>query len=265
MPAWISGVDGRSACAVIVVTSLIGCGGIARHDTQPEVSAGAANQPNDLADQPQSTEQPTSTTPHTADSTAGTCTQLTPPRPDIDLDELQVEYACGYRTAATERYSEFLPSGARCGEAEINTFALKLKGRTASAYSAVVRCGYIRYDNGVFVGERVQVEARDGAWCHEAALEHIELADRILLTDVSFALEARDITAPPRSLSARFSTRAGWTAPVPTHESLCTYVAHRQSGTAACRTALPAGYCVGPCGEAWQDFFQAIELSLVRR
>lgn len=265
MRAWISCVDSRLACAWAIATSVICCGGIARDDMRPQVTAGAANQPNNVADQPKSAAQPTPTTPHTPASPAGTCTQLTPPRPETDFEELQVEYACGYHTAEAERYSEFLPSGARCGDAEINTFALKVKGGTRAAYSAVVRCGYIRYDNGVFVGERVQVEARDGAWCHEAALEHIELADRILLTDVSFALEPRDITAPPRSLSARFSTRAGWTDPVPTHESLCAYVAHRQPGTSACRTAAPARYCVCPCGEAWQDFFQAMELSLARQ
>lgn len=74
-------------------------------------------------------------------------------------DDLQIEFACGGVSASNEEYSDFLSAGQRCQPASgINTFALRLSRSAASRYSAVVRCGYVRYDNGTFVGERIQVE-----------------------------------------------------------------------------------------------------------
>jgi len=69
-----------------------------------------------------------------------------------------------------------------------------------------VRCGYIRYDNGTFVGERVQVEARDGKWCDDVAAPELDLVDRMLLTDVSFAVEPRLPSTAERRLAVSFST-----------------------------------------------------------
>jgi len=124
-----------------------------------------------------------------------------------------------------------------------------------------VRCGYIRYDNGTFVGERVEVEARDGSWCHQLALDSIELVDRMLLTDVSFRIESKE-SAPARDLAVRFETRSGWTAAAPAENSLCAYVAFRAPGNSACGMVPPTPSCVCPCGSSWQDFFDAMTLSL---
>lgn len=109
------------------------------------------------------------------------------------------------------------------------------------------------------------MEARDGAWCHERALNEIMLADRMLLTDVSFAIEATDATAPKRYLAVQFSSLSGWTAPVLAQDSLCAYVAFREPGNWACRMVSPASYCVCPCGQGWDDFFNAMSLSLATR
>jgi hypothetical protein len=152
--------------------------------------------------------------------------------------------------------------GQKCEASDgLNTFALKLSGSAADRYSAVVRCGYIRYDNGAFVGERVEVEARDGMWCHQPALDRIELVDRMLLTDVSFRIEAK-ASAPARDLAVRFETRSGWTAAAPAEDSLCAYVAFRAPGSWACGMVPPAPSCVCPCGPSWEDFFDAMTLSL---
>lgn len=235
--------------------TLSSCGRVASDGSLPELAAGA----------PPQAQVPKQPVP--AETAEVACVALTSPEPEMDFSDLQIEYACGYRSAEAERYSNFFAGGTRCDDGEINTFALKLKGRAAAGYSAVVRCGYIRYDNGTFVGERLAVEARDGQWCHEAALERMDLVDRMLLTDVSFAVEPRG-AAPARGVRARFSTRAGWTDPVPADKNLCAYVAHRQAGQAgdwACRMVSSVPYCVCPCGEAWEDFFSGAELSLIRR
>jgi hypothetical protein len=180
-------------------------------------------------------------------------------------DDLELELACGAVSATDEEYSAFVSGGQRCQPSNgINTFAVRLRGSAASRYSAVVRCGYIRYDNGTFVGERIQVEGRDGAWCHEPASARLEPVDRMLLTDVSFAIEA-SCDAPARNLMVHFQTRAGWTVPIAAEDSICVYVAFRAPGAAACSMAPPAAYCTCPSGPAWQDFFIAMALSLTER
>jgi hypothetical protein len=192
---------------------------------------------------------------------APACVELAEPELAVEQDDLQLSFACGTYSVARQEQSEFLSGGRSCSASDgLNTFALKVEGSAAGAYSAVVRCGYVRYDNGTFVGERVEVEARDGQWCHDLALKRIELVDRMLLADVSFALEPKQ--APARRLSLQFEGRAGWTAPVPAEESLCAYVAFRQPGYAACGMVPPAPYCVCPCGPGWEDFFSAMTLSL---
>lgn len=185
------------------------------------------------------------------------------PRIDADSGNVGIEFACGFRSASSAKHFAYRASGQNCGDdGGLNTFALRLTGSAAADYAAVVRCGYVRYDNGIFVGERVEVEARDGQWCDELALEQIDLADRMLLTDVSFALEARTATVPDRSLSLAIATRAGWTDPLPAAQNICIYVANRQTGAYACRLAPPADFCVCPDGDAWQDFFTDMKLSL---
>lgn len=257
MKGAISWLGCRVAGPWLVVASLTGCGATTREGDATDVSAGAANQPG--AKPPRSSEPPSHESAHDA------CVPLASVAPQADADDLKLEYACGYRSAEVERYSSFLAGGTRCEQGEINTFALRLEGRAAADYSAVARCGYLHYDNGLFVGERVQVEARDGAWCHELALAQTDLADRILLTDVSFTLEARDATVPRRDVGVRFLTNAGWTERVSTRDSVCAYVAHREPGVSACGLASPASYCVCPCGVAWHDFFLGVELMLARR
>jgi hypothetical protein len=193
------------------------------------------------------------------------CAESGAARAEATSDDLELELACGAVSATAEEYSAFVNGGQPCQPSNgINTFALRLSGGAASRYSAVVRCGYIRYDNGTFVGQRIEVEARDGAFCHEPALRKLQPVDRMLLTDVSFAIEA-SCGAPEQDLVVQFETRSGWTQSVPAEEQLCAYVAFRAPGASACRMAAPASYCTCPAGSAWDDFFTAVTLSLATR
>jgi hypothetical protein len=179
-------------------------------------------------------------------------------------ERLRVEVACGIHSAALQNYSDFVDTGVSCTNAtqELNTFALRVSGPESEQYSAVVRCGYIRYDNGTFVGERVVVEARDGQWCHELALERIELRDRMLLTDVAFVLERLERSAAPHSLSMSMLSRAGWSDETVADQAICMYVAHHQAGAYACRLGPTLDYCTCPPGESWEDFMEGVAISL---
>jgi hypothetical protein len=192
-------------------------------------------------------------------------TALHPPEPEEpgEPGELRFEFACGLRAHGLESRSTFIESGQRCEDANlVNTFALRVTGRAAAQYSAVARCGYVRYDNGIFVGKRVAVEARDGAWCHDAALKSIDLVDRMLLTDVSFAIETVREGAPERRLSAQFTTFGGETKPLSPEANLCVYVANRVNGTANCNQVPPSPDCTCPSDPAWSDFFSGVRLTL---
>jgi hypothetical protein len=198
-------------------------------------------------------------------SEGGICVALATAEAEPNATELQLEYACGIYSAERKWSSDYVAGGERCGTTfDLNTFSLRLKGAAAARYSAVVRCGYIRYDNGTFVGGRVAVEARDGQWCHEPALGLIQLADRMLLTDVSFSIESKDAALPARPLAVAFSTFAGWTPPVPAEGQLCLYVAHREPGSSTCRMVAPASDCTCPCGDAWEDFMVAVQISFAK-
>ena len=193
----------------------------------------------------------------------GSCTDLPSPRLVAGGGHLEVSYACGMHSATVQEYSDFRAAGVPCTTGS-NTFAIRVTGADRERYSAVARCGYIRYDNGTFVGSRVAVEARDGQWCHELALEQIELVDRMLLTDVSFAIEATDPSAPAQRLALQVTTRFGSTGLLPAETNLCAYVAHRQYGGFVCSMAPPTPDCVCPCDPAWFDFFNSITISLAR-
>jgi hypothetical protein len=244
----------------ILTTALANCGGRLDDNGQSsDVRTDTSNPPNVVPVTPApraSTDVP--------QSQSDACIPLSAPTPEVSLDDLQIEFACGIHSANTGEYSEYYGNGQICENSKgINTFALRLIGSAAPRYSAVVRCGYLRYDNGTFVGERVEVEARDGRWCHETGLQHIDLVDRMLLTDVSFAIDALDAVAPKRHLAIQFSMLSGWTNPVPAETNLCLYVAHLQLGAYACAMASPAPYCVCPCDTMWQSFPMAMSLSLV--
>ena len=237
----------------------------------PAACGGPSRSGNELFIEPSSgdesaetpTHQPPKVASEPADPSQETCVELAQPELATEPVALQLSFACGTYSVARQEQSEFLSGGKSCSASDgLNTFALKIGGSAAGEYSPVVRCGYIRYDNGTFVGERFEVEARDGQWCHDLALKRIELVDRMLLTDVSFALEPKE-AAPARRLSVQFDGRGGWTALVPAEESLCAYVAFREQGYAACGMVPPAPYCVCPCGSGWEDFFSAMTLSLV--
>jgi hypothetical protein len=191
-----------------------------------------------------------------------TAAPSTPP-PPAQSGDLELEYACGIHSIWAMQTLDFVSTGEVCGLGrDLNTFALRLTGADSARYSAVVRCAYIRYDNGTVVGDRVVVEARDGQWCHELALEQIDMKDRMLLTDVSFAVEAIEETAPARGLSLRINGRLGWSDAVSAEKPLCLYVAHEEYGAAACGSLRqPLPYCTCPPGEAWQDFANDVELS----
>lgn len=206
------------------------------------------------------------TTPSDEGAAGGSCVPLDATKAAPDSKDLQLEYACGFHSAERKWSSDYVQGGESCGDnIGLNTFSMRLKGAAAARYSAVVRCGYIRYDNGTFVGERVAVEARDGQWCHQPALELLQPIDRMLLTDVSFSIEPVD-PGPARKqpLAVQFSTRVGWTQPVPAENPLCFYVAHREPGNWACRMVTAAPYCVCPCGEAWEDFLSDLRISLAQ-
>lgn len=190
-----------------------------------------------------------------------------PPVEETSEGELEIRYACGLHRADREEYSTFRPLGESCDLpfGEMNTFALELSGSAAGSYSAVVRCGFVRYDNGDFVGDRVEVEARDGEWCHEVALEQITLVDRMLLTDVSFAIEPVGAATAQHPLDVSMQSRDGWSKPFPADASLCVYVAYRQIGASACGMVPPAPFCTCPPDAAWQDFFEGIKLTAGKR
>lgn len=251
MRVWTS----KKALAVsfILSGSLSGCAGRATNteDRQPDnVDAGPAAGASGNE----------SSTQH-----SGSCVPLSIPRTEGTNDDVGIEFACGSRSVSVLSRSDYLSSGQICGgSGGINTFALRPTGRAAADYSAVARCGYIRYDNGTFVGERVEVEARDGEWCDDQALKRLELADRMLLTDVSFALEAKNASVPKRQLALAISTLAGWTKPEPAESNLCVYVANRQAGASTCSMAPATDSCVCPCDAAWQDFITGVRLSLVQ-
>ena len=243
----------------LLLPSLAACGARSQLDTAERVST--------VAGAPQMNDDSPATSTAAGGVSAAACVSLgLPPQAVAAADDLRIEFACGVRQAALMNRSEFQAGGTTCGTMlGLNTFALRLQGRDAAAYSAVVRCGYIRYDNGSFVGARVQVEARDGAWCDDLALQRIELVDRMLLTDVGFAVESRQGSAPKRNLSATFSMRTGSTTPVSPERALCVYVANRAPGVASCRLAAPSPNCVCPCDQAWGDFFESVKLSLLAR
>jgi hypothetical protein len=256
----------HAALIAIVAIHVAGCGGKSQSSSEapvpPESSIGGAAT-SSLAESPGgSSSEPSEDTPPRR-SQQDRCVQLAPPQLQADSDDLQITFGCGSFSATGHELSGFLGGGQKCEASGdlLNTFALKLSGSAAEKYSAVVRCGYIRYDNGTFVGGRVEVEARDGNWCHELALEKIELVDRMLLTDVSFRIEAKQ-SAPERDLAVRFETRSGWTAATPAEDSLCAYVAYRAPGNWACDRVPPVPSCVCPCGPSWEDFFDAMSLSL---
>lgn len=178
-------------------------------------------------------------------------------------DELRVQFACGSVSATVNELSEFVDSGDECAPSNgITTFALRLNGSAADRYSAVVRCGYMRYDNGTFVGTRVESEGRDGAFCHESALRELAPIDRMLLTDFSFELEPR-IPIRPRSLTVALeSFDKRWSESVSAEQSLCLYVAFRAPGASTCAMAPPADYCHCPNTEYWPDFADAARVTL---
>lgn len=234
----------------------------ADYDRQRPTDAGTSSAPRARAEGAEATAI-SHEVQDTAPRHASACIEFEPPAPETELEALQVEFACGWHSASTDERTGFLEGGSRCEPSSgINTFALRAVGSDASRYSALARCGYVRYDDGSFVGERIEVEVRDGKWCHEAALERLDLEDRLLLTDVAFTLEPKD-GARERRLSVRFATRNGWTNAVPAERNLCAYVAHREPA-AACGEVDPVEDCVCPCGDAWQDFFLAMELQLAR-
>ena len=258
----------RSSTASIVMCAVASCSADAhspestdagtRSPVVDAASAAAAGAAAKLDQRP-------STAEHARQPADQSCVQLTASPLDSGTDELQIQYACGIHSAHTQEYSAFLDGATPCENPPgFNTFALKLIGSAAARYSAVVRCGYIRYDNGTFVGSRVETEARDGQWCHEPALDSIQLADRMLLTDVAFAIEALDSTAPTKHLAVQFLTRSGRTRAVPAEDNLCLYVAHRAPGNWTCSMVAPTSYCTCPCDPAWDDFPTAMTLSLAQ-
>jgi len=224
----------RLPSIVVLASGLLHCGGVTQ--SEPTESRGQINAQTDTCD-----EAP-------------------------DDDDLGIELGGGFHAAYYNERFDYVTSGQTCGPAydNLNSFSLRLTGKAARHYSAVVHCGYLRYDNGTFVGERVEVEARDGEWCDDLALERLQLVDRMLLSDVSFSIEAKDC-APSRQLSLAVNTRVGWTEALPAADSLCVYVADRQAGAYACSLAPPADYCVCPHSESWQDFFKSMKLSLEPR
>lgn len=187
--------------------------------------------------------------------------------PELDID---LQLRCGlHKVAITtgeliEEYSDPMSAGEPCAISDqdsLNTYSFSLLGDASSDYSAVVRCGYIRYDNGTFVGDRIVVEARDGQWCHELALEAIDLQDRMLLTDVSFAIEQMEPSAPEIPLIVRFEGREGPTSWHPAEPNLCVYVAHVQGGAYTCGLVSGDLFCECPEDERWADFFGTATLA----
>lgn len=216
------------AWVCMLAVALVGCGGLSQRelDSSSKASAGASAEPS-------------------------------------DHDELRVQFACGTVSATVNELSDFVNGGEECARSSgINTFALRLNGSAADRYSAVVRCGYVRYDNGTVVGTRVQSEGRDGAFCHGSALRALTPIDRMLLTDFSFELEPR-IETHPRSLTVALeSFEERWSEPVSAEQSLCLYVAFRAPGVATCALAPVADYCHCPNTQNWRDFAIAARVTL---
>ena len=261
-PSWMS----RAKCSsllygplaiglAVFASSLSGCGGKVTRD------AAETQVPPDSSTEPEPPLPPAP--PPAPDESSPRCVALPLAAAQPDDDDQHVEFACGLRSAAQEIRSPFLVGGQSCESPQgANTFALRLTRRLAADYSTVVRCGYILYENGSFVGERFEVEARDGEWCDELALQRLELRDRMLLTDVSFAIEAKDGRLVPWQIVLQTLTSAGWTEPVPAEYSLCLYVAHQGAGASTCLQVKPADYCVCPCRKAWRDFLVGTKLWL---
>jgi hypothetical protein len=182
--------------------------------------------------------------------------------PDADL---QATYGCGIHRADIAQRSQLVAAGEPCTVpfGELNTFAVQLSGANRGLYSAVVRCGYIRYDNGTVVGSRVAVEARDGAWCDDLALQQIDLKDRMLLTDISFSIEPATANAPSRGFTYAFTTRGGVSQPFPNGTNVCVYVADRLAGASSCSLAPPSSDCSCPRDPSWGDFLESVTLSLM--
>jgi hypothetical protein len=219
------------AWGCVLAVALVGCGGLSQRelDSSSRAGSGASTEPSDDA-------------------------------------ELRVQFACGSVSATVNELSDFMDSGEECAQSGgISTFALRLNGSAANRYSAVVRCGYVRYDNGTFVGTRVQSEGRNGAFCHESALRELAPIDRMLLTDFSFELEPR-IETGPRSLTVALqSFDERWSESVSAVQSLCLYVAFRAPGASTCALAPPADYCDCPNTPYWPDFATAARVTLEMR
>jgi hypothetical protein len=190
-----------------------------------------------------------------------------PPLPQLPAAHggaLTLEYACGRHLIGSPAYSDYVKGGETCavGGTDLNTFSVVLNGAERGSYTAIARCGYIRYDNGTFVGERVVVEARDGQWCHELALQELDLKDRMLLTDVSFRVES---VAPPSVAAGSVLIGAQESAvasePIAADAPLCLYVAHVQPGAYACAQVPAIDYCVCPKGSTWRDFLTSVALT----
>jgi hypothetical protein len=252
-----------SLAMAIAGHGLVGCGG--RSLDGPVTRESNADHDSGALD-----EAPNVPTDSTAASSAPSatpvgCTPLPDPSTAIVDSGLKLNYACGIRRADVNQRSPFVSAGERCAVpfGELNTFAVQLSGANRGLYSAVVRCGYIRYDNGTFVGSRVAVEARDGAWCDDLALQSIDLKDRMLLTDVSFWIEPTVASAPSRGFTYAFTTRAGVSLPIPNRTNVCVYVANRMEGAFTCGLAPPSADCSCLCDPNWGDFLLSMTLSLV--